>query len=286
MGLRDVKKDRETMVTENSESFSDTYIEALRKAEKEIIILTSSQGIDSIMNNVDLLKSWVDKNVKVKIMAPITSENLQVARRFAKQVEIKHINYCDSLMTLVDSKHLFHFKAPLADHETSKTMRLQSTIYTNRREYVQKTKEVVDWIWQNASDLSRVTVGSIVRMPVPTANRSTPIYELALLMSNHNIGAVIITRDTEPLGIVTERDIIRRVLLTNKNSHETLAQEIMTAPLITIHYDRTIEEALQIMQGNHVRRLVVLKGESMVGLLTERRLLQANSRLLNEKQKL
>ena len=125
------------------------------------------------------------------------------------------------------------------------------------------------------SFLSRVTVGSIARMPVPTVNGSETIAEIASLMVNSNIGAVIVMRDTEPLGIVTERDLVRKVIYAEKDAGEIVAQEIMTAPLITISYDRTIEEALEIMQHNHVRRLVVLKGESMVGLLTERRLLRA-----------
>ena len=123
--------------------------------------------------------------------------------------------------------------------------------------------------------LSKVTVGSIARMPVPTVNRSVPVSEIASLMVNCNIGAVIVARDAEPLGIVTERDLIKRVIHARKDPREIVAQEIMTAPLITISYDRTIDEALEIMQNNNVRRLVVLKGESMVGLLTERRLLRA-----------
>ena len=125
------------------------------------------------------------------------------------------------------------------------------------------------------STLSRVTVGSIARMPVPTVNGSERVSKIASLMVNGNIGAVIVMRDTEPLGIVTERDLVRRVIYAEKDAREIVAQEIMTAPLITISYDRTIEEALEIMQHNHVRRLVVLKGESAVGLLTERRLLLA-----------
>ena len=123
--------------------------------------------------------------------------------------------------------------------------------------------------------LSRVTVGSIARIPVPTVNRSEPVSNIASLMVKCNIGAVIVMRDTEPLGIVTERDLVRRVIYAEKDAREIVAQEIMTAPLITISYDRTIEEAFEIMQNNHVRRLVVLKGESAVGLLTERRLLRA-----------
>ena len=125
------------------------------------------------------------------------------------------------------------------------------------------------------SSLSRVTVGSIARMPVPTVNRSETVSEIASLMVNGNIGAVIVVRDAEPLGIVTERDLVRRVIYAGRDAREIVAQEIMTAPLITISHDRTVEEALEIMQNNHVRRLVVLKGESMVGLLTERRLLRA-----------
>lgn len=125
------------------------------------------------------------------------------------------------------------------------------------------------------SSSSRVTVGSIARMPVPTVNRSETVSEIASLMVNGNIGAVIVVRDAEPLGIVTERDLVRKVIYAQRNAREIVAQEIMTAPLITISYDRTVEEALEIMQRNNVRRLVVLKGESMVGLLTERRLLRA-----------
>jgi CBS domain-containing protein len=127
----------------------------------------------------------------------------------------------------------------------------------------------------HASNLSKVIVGSVARMSVPTVTRSTTVFEVASVMAEKDIGAVIVVRDFEPLGMITERDIISRVVLSNRDPHEIIAQEIMTAPLITINYKRTIEEALEIMQRNRVRRLVVVKGESSVGLLTERRLLLA-----------
>ena len=135
---------------------------------------------------------------------------------------------------------------------------------------------------QNGSENSpsKITIGSIARMPVPTVNSSETVSEIASIMVNCNIGAVIVMRDDEPLGIVTERDIVRKVIFGERDAHEIVAQEVMTAPLITISYDRTVEEALEIMKHNHVRRLVVLKGENMVGLLTERRLFQA--KLLHE----
>ena len=128
---------------------------------------------------------------------------------------------------------------------------------------------------QNNANSSRITVDSISRMPVPTVHRSDHVSKIVSSMIDCNIGAVVVVRDSEPLGIVTERDLIRRVLYEGREAREIVAQEIMTAPLITISYDRTIEEALEIMQNNDVRRLIVLKGESMVGLLTERRLFRA-----------
>lgn len=122
---------------------------------------------------------------------------------------------------------------------------------------------------------SKVTVGSIARMPVPTVNRSESVSKIASLMLDLNIGAVIVVSDNEPLGMVTERDLVRRIICEKKDAREIVAQEIMTAPLITISHNRTVDDALKIMQDNHVRRLVVLKGQSMIGLLTERRLLRA-----------
>ncbi len=272
-----MKKDQETYIIADGYVAFKRVNDALIAAEKEIMVLTSSQGVIRMRKNEALLKNWQERNINVKVMAPITSENLEAARELSKHVKIKHIATCHSLMIVVDVKHLFQFKTPLPDQgKLEEAREFESTLYTNDLEYVQRTKEVMNWIWKNASDLSRVIVGAIARMPVPTVTRSTSVFEIVSIMAKRNIGAVIVARDSEPLGIVTERDIIGRVVLAKKDPREIVAQEIMTSPLITIHCDRTIEEAFEIMRRNHVRRLVVVKGESMVGLLTERRLLLAH----------
>ncbi len=271
-----MRKDQDTYIITNADVAFKKVNETLISAEKEIIILTSPKGVIRTWKNKALLKNWQEKSVCVKIMAPVTSENLEAARELSKHVAIKHIAACHSRITIVDGKHLFQFKTPLPDQEKLEGIQhFESTIYTNELEYVQRTKDVLNGIWMEAFDLARVIVESIARMPVPTVTLSTPVFDIASIMAKRNTGAVIVTRDFEPLGIVTERDIIERVVLAKKDPQEIVAQEIMTAPLITIDCDRTIEEALEIMQKNHVRRLVVVKGESMVGLLTERRLLLA-----------
>jgi len=105
-------------------------------------------------------------------------------------------------------------------------------------------------------------------------------------MINQNVGAVVVIRDYEPLGIITEKDILERMLLANRGLNEAVAQEIMTSPLLTIDSSRSIEEALEIMQKNKVRRIVVVKGKKLVGILTERRLLLARNSLVNSRTRL
>ena len=126
------------------------------------------------------------------------------------------------------------------------------------------------------SKLSNMIVGSIARISVPSVGPSTHVTEIASIMAKQNIGAVVVTSDFEVLGIVTERDIIENVDLGKRDLHGLVAQEIMTSPVITITYDRTIQDALKIMKGNNIRRLVVVKGKNILGLVTERRLLLAS----------
>jgi CBS domain-containing protein len=124
--------------------------------------------------------------------------------------------------------------------------------------------------------LSTQVVGSIARISVPLVGPSTPVSKIASIMTKQNIGSVIVTSDLEVMGIVTERDIIERVALGKKDLYGIVAQDIMTSPVITIHYDRTLQEALKIMKDNNIRRLVVVKGKSILGLVTQRRLLLAS----------
>lgn len=119
-------------------------------------------------------------------------------------------------------------------------------------------------------------IGSIARIPVPSVAPSTPVTKIAAIMAKQNIGAVIVARDFEVLGIVTERNIVEKVALAKKDLHDMVAQDIMTSPAITIDYHRTLQEALKIMKQNNIRRLIVVKDACIFGLVTERRVLLAS----------
>lgn len=88
------------------------------------------------------------------------------------------------------------------------------------------------------------------------------------LMAKHNIGAVLVLEAGELVGIFSERDYARKVILQGKNSHDTRVSEIMTSNVITVNADQKIEECMQIMTDKHVRHLPVLKGGSLFGMIS------------------
>ena len=85
------------------------------------------------------------------------------------------------------------------------------------------------------------------------------VYDALLLMAEKNIGALLVLRDGEPVGIVSERDYARKVVLHGKISMNTPVGDIMTEEVITIDPQITIKEAMALMTEKHIRHLLWLK---------------------------
>ena len=101
-----------------------------------------------------------------------------------------------------------------------------------------------------------------------------PVSGLAYMMIKENIGAVIVVEKDRPVGIITEKDILDRVVTPGKDVYKTLAKDVMSMPVITIEASSLLKEALELIKKKKIRRLVVIEEGSIVGLVTERRLLE------------
>ena len=121
----------------------------------------------------------------------------------------------------------------------------------------------------------KASVESVMRSPPVTALFSDTIWSIADKMFTNNIGSVIVMSGGAPSGIVTERDIVKSIVRDRKDPMKTKAQEIMSSPLATIDVDKTVRDAIEMMRNKNVRRLAVTKNGRLVGIISERRVLDA-----------
>ncbi|MFX0194885.1 MAG: cyclic nucleotide-binding/CBS domain-containing protein [Candidatus Hodarchaeota archaeon] len=92
-------------------------------------------------------------------------------------------------------------------------------------------------------------------------------------MIDHKIGSVVVTRYCVPVGIVTERDCVWKVCGNQLDSNAVSVEEIMTIPLITIESHANISKAAQLMLNHKVHHLLVTRGRSVIGIISDTDLL-------------
>ena len=102
-----------------------------------------------------------------------------------------------------------------------------------------------------------------------TALKNQSVRQALIIMSEKNIGAIIVVDNNDfPVGIFSERDYARKIILKGKNSKNTLLDEVMTKELITINRDYKIDQCMEIMNEKRIRHLPVLENKKIVGIIS------------------
>jgi CBS domain-containing protein len=128
---------------------------------------------------------------------------------------------------------------------------------------------------------TRMLVKDAMSSPVLTTDEEASSNKVARLMDENKVGAVVVTSKAgKPLGIITERDLVIRVLSKNLAPDAVKAKEIMTSPLVTIEPEVTISEAARKMSSIDVRRLGVLYKGNLVGLISSKDILSVMPELI------
>lgn len=110
------------------------------------------------------------------------------------------------------------------------------------------------------------TVKDIMTKEVVTIETNKSVFEAAELMSSKGLGCLIVVIKAFPVGIITERDIVRRIV-AKRSSPDVKVTEVMTKTLITVDPDTSLKEAARVMSTNKIRRLPVLKQNKLVGIV-------------------
>ncbi len=94
------------------------------------------------------------------------------------------------------------------------------------------------------------------------------VFDAVQRLADANIGSLIVVEDDRPVGIFTERDYARSVILKGKSSPTTPVRDIMTTRVIFVQPAQTVEDCMAIMTDKHIRHLPVLDGEKLVGMIS------------------
>jgi CBS domain-containing protein len=107
-----------------------------------------------------------------------------------------------------------------------------------------------------------------------SVSADAPVFEAVLRMSQARIGALLVLDRRKLVGIISERDYARKVVLAGRSSNGTLVREIMTRPVISVAPSATVDECMQLMTHHRIRHLPVLDGQTIVGVISTGDLVQ------------
>lgn len=117
----------------------------------------------------------------------------------------------------------------------------------------------------NAGDIIRHNAREALSVP-PDA----PVLEALRYMAGHNIGAVLVIEQDQLVGIFSERDYARKVILQNRSSATTRVRDVMVSQLITVETAATLAECMQLMTDHNIRHLPVFEAQSLMGVISVR----------------
>jgi CBS domain-containing protein len=126
---------------------------------------------------------------------------------------------------------------------------------------------------------TKVTVHDAMTSNVLTVGPKTTVADAALLMTRYKIGSLIVQSNSEPEGLITESDIISKVVSRDIKASDITIGEIMSKNLISIHPGCELNEAARMMAKNNIRRLPVVNNGILVGILTSSDVLMVSPEL-------
>jgi CBS domain-containing protein len=116
------------------------------------------------------------------------------------------------------------------------------------------------------------TVGTVLRQKpageILSIAPDASVYDAIALMADKGVGALLVMERGELLGIVSERDYARKIILQGRHSKETLVSEIMSSPVVSVTCQNTVAECLRIITDRHFRHLAVVEHGKVIGVVS------------------
>lgn len=124
-----------------------------------------------------------------------------------------------------------------------------------------------------------LAVKEIMTIDPITVNINTKLSEAAEIMVHLDVGSIIVMEKNNPVGILTERDMVKKIISKNATPNSLKLKNVMTTPLITLDADEDVQRAIDLMLKMHIRRIPIVKDKKLVGLVTETDLISVSSEM-------
>ncbi|MFC1781476.1 CBS domain-containing protein [Planctomycetota bacterium] len=235
---------------------------AIMMTEKNIscIVVVDNGDICGILTETDLLKKKVieaEDNPKIKVK-DVMSSPAETASSYLSVLEAGRIMEAKNIKRL-----------PILNEQKLVGIVTQTDVTRILTSY---------GMWRDISEIMSRDVSSI--------ERNSNITQATQLMSLQKISSIIVMENDEVLGILTEKDLLNRVVALNKNPYNTKIEEVMTSPIISVSPNYSIFSASRKMETMHVRRLVVIKDKKLCGIVTQTDIFRAvKNKLQTEEEK-
>jgi CBS domain-containing protein len=115
------------------------------------------------------------------------------------------------------------------------------------------------------------TVRSVLQSKGSEIWSTTPdtlVFDALKVMAEKNVGALLVMESNQLIGIFSERDYARKVVLKGESSHTIAIRNVMTSGVISVTPDQSIEDCMALMTGKHIRHLPVLENNKLIGLIS------------------
>jgi hypothetical protein len=255
--LLEIEASRSRLESSFNQDFSAVQtkrVDSMLSAEKDVIMIASPDALLHFLRKKSFQHAWSERNIAVKMMVPVTTENIEAVRELSKFVQVRHVAPSYIETTVVDGRHLFQFKREYQDGKSSSSEpAITSSYATDNTEEVGRIANAMNDIWNNAQQPSSITVESIVGshglMPPPlSANywKSTQ-------------GRAVIE---EPPGKITEKDVVDKIIGTTQFS-KCANRMYATGAVAVIHPPKTFSLPDMLIRINQIDKRSSLGAEDV-----------------------
>lgn len=129
------------------------------------------------------------------------------------------------------------------------------------------------------------TIKDTMKRNIVVVRPEDSIKEAVRNMASKNIGCLVVVDKNKPVGIMTERDVIKRIMANGVDTEKTRIKEVMTRKIISLSSDRSIKEAVDILDKNKIKKLPVIEHGKLIGIVTMTDLLRCISRIEKKESK-